>query len=499
MKLSAAQNPLVLAIDIGSTASRARVYDATGTGVRGLHGRIAHAFTTRADGTAEIDPDATLREVTDLLDQLCQEPKLHGRIGGVAMDTFASSLVGVGEDGAALTPCYTYADSRPAAQVRTLRQEMDEASVQQRTGCRFHTGYLPARLRWLRTTAPEVTTKVAHWLSLGEYIYAALLGKHAVSYSTAAWTGLLDRRTGAWDKDLITRVGGDVEQFSPVVDTSAPLTAGDAVGRRWPALAGARWFPAVADGFASNIGSGASTSDTIALSAATSGALRVLLTTTPPTIPPGLWSYRVDQRRSLIGGALNDVGRVATWLRSRLQLPDDTALSQMLVSAPGIDLPVVLPFLTGERSPDWAAGACATFSEITDATTALDLFRGSMEGVALRFAATAKELEQVAPETTRILASGGVTEVLPGWLQIVADTLGRPVTRVDQKQATMRGTALIALDVLAPDVGRAPASLAETYAPNPAHTAYYQRAAARQQTLYQAVVGGEAKGAGVAG
>src|SRR3712207_3618597 len=93
--LKQARDPLELAIDIGSRASRARVYDATGERVRGLHHRVAHQFTTGPDGSAEIDPDAVLGEVDGLITTVLKAGKAGGRIGGVAMDTFASSLVGV--------------------------------------------------------------------------------------------------------------------------------------------------------------------------------------------------------------------------------------------------------------------------------------------------------------------------------------------------------------------------------------------------------------------
>ena len=60
---------------------------------------------------------------------------------------------------------------------------------------------------------------------------------------------------------------------------------------------------AVADGYASNVGSGATDAGAMALSAATSGALRVLVQGVPEHVPTGLWCYRVDRRRSLLGGA----------------------------------------------------------------------------------------------------------------------------------------------------------------------------------------------------
>ena len=81
------------------------------------------------------------------------------------------------------------------------------------------------------------------------------------------------------------------------------------------------WLPVVADGIASNIGTGATGEQAAALSAATSGAIRVLPHDIPATVPPGLWCYRVDRDRSLLGGAVNDVGLVVSWLSQTLRLP----------------------------------------------------------------------------------------------------------------------------------------------------------------------------------
>lgn len=490
VSLRKAQDPLVLALDVGSSASRARLYDATGAPVRGTRHRIPHTIASGPDGSAVIDPELVLHQVSDVIDATLATGTYWNRIGGVAMDTFASSLVGVAEDGTALTPCLTYADSRSAEQVVALRLEHDEAAVQQRTGCRFSTSYLPAQLRWLHETQPEVTRRVARWLSLGEFIYARLLGRHAVSYSTAAWTGLFNRHTARWDDEMVAAAGARLEQLSPLRDTVEPLDAGESdAARRWPALAGARWFPAIADGYSSNVGSGAVDGGTMALAAGTSGALRVLVEGVPERVPPGLWCYRIDRHRSLFGGALNDAGRLALWLRTHLRLPkDDAALDLALAAAPSDGTPAVLPFLTGERSPGWATAARAAFVDITAATSALDLWRGAMEGLAFRYALIADELARVAPLATRVIASGGVVETTPGWLQIVADVLSRPVARSEERNATMWGTALIALDVLAPDVPRAHPRMSDAVTPHPQHRLYYDNALLRHQQLYASII-----------
>ena len=82
-------------------------------------------------------------------------------------------------------------------------------------------------------------------------------------------------------------------------------------------LAGASRFPVVLIDFSSNIGAGARGESTLAASVATSGAMRVLVDGIPEEIPSGLWCYRIDRSRSLLGRAVNDVGRVVNWLESR--------------------------------------------------------------------------------------------------------------------------------------------------------------------------------------
>jgi gluconokinase len=210
---SEALEPFVLAIDIGSTASRGDVFDASGRPLKGGRVKVSHHFTTGGGGTSEIDPDAVVGEVEQILNEFANRP-VAGRIGGVALDTFASSLVGVTKDRRARTPCFTYADSRCAHQVMQLRRELDELEVQQRTGCRLHTSYLAPRLRWLRETEPDTFRVVRHWMSLGEYIWLRLLRVTAAGTSTAGWTG--NRRTGNWDPELLGACSVSVEQLSEI-------------------------------------------------------------------------------------------------------------------------------------------------------------------------------------------------------------------------------------------------------------------------------------------
>lgn len=488
--LDEAVDPLVMALDVGSTGSRGGLHDATGTPVRGYRDKIEHEFTTAGDGTSVIDPDQVAGEIAELLDRVLTDPGLRGRITGVSLDTFASSLVGVGADDRAVTPCFTYADSRCAEQLAALRREVDESAALQRTGARLHTSYLAPRLRWLRETDRHTWDRARRWMSLGEYVHLRLLGTACAGTSTAAWTGMLDRRTGQWDEQLLQVCGLETGQLSPVADPQDPVPGvADAAAERWPALEGADWFAPVADGLSANLGSGGGDAATMVVSLATSGAVRVLLHEIPERVPDGLWCYRVDARRCLLGGALNDVGRAVTWLERTVALPGGTGIADVAAAGPVDDTPVVLPFLTGERSTGWAGGARAVLADVTAEHDGADLARGVLEGITMGYDRVADALGPAARDVDRVLASGSVSRDLPGMLQILADALGKPVARAEFKRATLRGTALLALETLAPGVQRARPPYGLEHEPVPERAAHYASVRARFEDLYGAVVG----------
>jgi gluconokinase len=68
--------------------------------------------------------------------------------------------------------------------------------------------------------------------------------------------------------------------------------------------------------------------------------------------------------------------------------------------------------------------------------------------------------------------------------------LARPVTHVTRRRTTQRGTALLALDVLAPDTPRAPRTTGTTYEPQPAHAEHYTGRRVRFAEVYDALVRG---------
>jgi gluconokinase len=205
-----------------------------------------------------------------------------------------------------------------------------------------------------------------------------------------------------------------------------------------------------------------------------------------------LWGYRVDERRVVMGGALNDGGSLLDWLRESLQLPNrdeaEKALAEMEPDSHGL---TVLPLLGGERNPNWAADARGAIVGLQLSTSPLAILRACEEAVALRFAIIDQLLREALPQGREIIATGGALLHSPAWTQIIADALGREVLVSAEAEASSRGAALLALEAvgaLATPIEQIPPETTHRFKPIAEHTERYRAAAERQRHLYDALV-----------
>ena len=349
-----ATDAAVLALDVGTSSCRASLYDVRGRLLKDRFAQIAYTPTVSADGGAELDPNLLFDQVCAVADRV-----LHNNppeILAVATDTFWHSLLGVDARGTPLTPVYLWLDARSRADVAVLRQRLDVRAVHARVGCVVHWSYWPAKLSWLRRTQPEQFTQVRRWISFGELVLERLTGHSGVSVSMASGTGLLDVHRCAFDQEVLSVVGIDQAQLAAITPLTDVATARPKTLKRWPMLKAVPWLLAIGDGAASNVGAGCTAPHHFAVMVGTSAAERAVWS--PPgsfEVPWGTWCYRVDERRVVIGGALNDGGNLLSWLRSSLRLPAlRAAESEVAAVEPDSHGLTVLPFWGGERSTGWA-------------------------------------------------------------------------------------------------------------------------------------------------
>jgi gluconokinase len=480
---------LVLALDIGTSSTRALAFDTRGHKV-GPTAQQPYEQETTPDGGVEVDADELFELTARCIDELLLH--IEGPIIAIGTSCFWHSLMAVDENGKALTKVLSWADNRAAAWVAPLRALLDETSTHARTGCVFHPSYWPAKLLWLQTSRPELFAPGTRWISFGEYLALKLSGESRVSLSMASGTGLFDQNDCIWDEEVLKVLPITREQLSPLCDAHDALPPLLPTWReRWPRLQNASWYPALGDGACSNLGSGGTDQSTLVMNCGTSGAIRIVLENWTAPAPRGLWRYRVDARRVVMGGALSNGGNILLWARKTLRLPENWDAQAALV-APDEHGLTVLPFLAGERSPLWNANARLVIEGATLDTEPIKVLRGCLEGASLRFKAVGDAVRNAMKNAglnpdVEIVFSGGALDASPAWAQIMCDCLDASLTESREKEGSARGAALMALEAsgIIKDVRDLPAERGRTLWPNAAHAALYEKALEQQNALYE--------------
>jgi len=489
--VSAPSDPFVVSIDVGSSSIRALLFDSGARRMEGYGAQVPYRIHTTPEGGAEVDPEALAQLTIDCLDELHRQVQAPGfRIAAVAGSAFWHSFCGVDARGRPTLPILHLLDTRSGDQVARV------PNAHERTGCVPHSSYWPAKLLWLAANRAEEFQATRHFLSFPEYLYLKLLGRPRASTSMVSATGLWDQNKSNYDPETLAALPIRRDQLAD--PASLDQTEDQLLPEYralWPAFAQARWFPALGDGACNNLGSGCVSADRAALMVGTTGAMRVVCQASQEEAPqaavsPGLWCYRVDKSRFVTGGALSNGGDVFAWMKRNLALPRDVE-ARLEAARPGSHGLTMLPFFSGERTPYWRADLRASITGLSASTEAIDILRAALESVALRFREIYCLLSGRWGAPTEVIASGGALLHSPGWTQMMADALGRPITVCTETEASCRGASLWALERLGiiDGIGALPASTGAVFTPRPEYQAAYQDLLARQHQLYERLFG----------
>ncbi len=485
------KHPLVLSLDIGSSSIRAALYDHDAVIVPGTSAKIDHRFTATPDGGSEIDADEAFARVVTAIDTVLDKAKKQkGGIAYVVSCSLMHSLVGVDAKGRPTTKVFGWADTCSGKFTDVLRKRFNEPKMHDRTGTRFHSSYWTAKLLWQRSAFPEVFAKTAKWLALSDYVAFKLSGEPVTSLSMGSGSGIFDIRNCDWDAELLKFLKLKPTNLPAIADSDATtFKLNKTFAKRWPRLANAQWFPSIADGIADNIGAGCVAPSKAALMVGTSGAMRVAYAGEPPAkIPDGLWCYRIDRKRVILGGALSDGGGLYRWLKDNLKLPKDaeTEISRRGAAAHGLTFQ---PFLAGERSTGYHESATGAVLGLRSSTDSIDILQAAMESVAYRFAEVFDQLNTVV-KIKQIVASGGALRDSPVWTQIIADVLGRDLTMSGASESSSRGAVLLALESIGniENIETSPVPIANTTAYHPQRHATYNRARKQHSKAYESIL-----------
>lgn len=449
MKKTDATSGIVIAIDIGTTSTKALAVDREGR-VLGRQS-VGYPLHTPQPGYAEQDPDEIVESVFACTARLLQE-------GGWQADevlcvTFSSanhSLITLDENGSPLTPMITWADQRSAPQAARLLRDGSGLRVYSRTGTPIHPMSPLVKLIWLREERPELFRRAGHFVGIKEYLWLKLFGHAVMDYSLASATGLFGLESLKWDEEALELAGVREEQLPRLVPTT-DITVGlkpDAAERLGlradtPFVAGAQ------DGVLANLGVGAVGQGVMAVTVGTSSAARLTVERPSFDAEGRLFCYALTDDHWVVGGPSNNGAIVAQWIRERLYPGKSTeeVLPLAAASPPGANGLLFLPLLSGERAPFWDAQAKGVMFGLTLAHTESDMLRAALEGVMFQLAAIVASMKESGAVPSEVRASGGFARS-ELWCQMLADMLGVPVTVPESVESSALGAAQLGLYAL---------------------------------------------------
>ncbi|MBD3882084.1 gluconokinase [Phormidium tenue FACHB-886] len=443
-----------IGIDIGTTSTKTIAFTSAGE----MQAIATHGYPLSAPqpGYSEQDPEVIFAAVIAGLQDLLKQNIAPDQVEAIGFSGAMHSLIAMDTEDRPLTNSITWADNRSVEQVERLKQGSGFA-IYQRTGTPIHPMSPLPKLMWMREQDPERFQRASKFISIKEYVLFRLFGRYVVDYSIASATGLLNLRLLRWDEEALAIAGIRAEQLSELVPTTYKLRG---MRREYAEAAGLDADTPVivgsSDGALANLGVGAIGSDQLAVTVGTSGAVRQVVSQ-PLTDPQGrTFCYALTEKHWLIGGASNSGGLVLRWFRDRFgQAEIEQAkqqnvdpyeiLIQVAESVPaGADGLVFLPFLTGERAPNWNSDARGVFFGVALHHDRAHFVRAVLEGILYSVYSITAVLSELAEGEKVVRASGGFARSKP-WLQMMADVFGYKVLIPEVYEASGFGAAALAM------------------------------------------------------
>jgi glycerol kinase len=460
----------ILAIDQGTTSSRAIVFDAALRVVAVAQEEFAQHYPS--PGWVEHNPADLWATVAGTaraaIERAGLTPAAIAAIG--ITNQRETTLIWDRATGEPIHNAIVWQDRRTADICARLKAEGLEAMVTDRTGLLLDPYFSGTKAGWVLDKVPGARARAERGeLAFGtvdSFLIWRLTGGrvHATDATNASRTMLYNIGTGAWDADLCALLGVPMAMLPEVRDSAADygLTRPDLFGRPIPILGVAGDQQAATVGQACfTPGMMKSTYGTGCFALLNTGADRVpsknrLLTTI---------AYQLDGRPTYaLEGSIFIAGAVVQWLRDGLKMIREAKETQPLAEAsdPAQDV-ILVPAFTGLGAPYWRPDCRGAIYGLTRNSGPAELARAALESVGYqtRDLLEAMRADWGAAAKGVLRVDGGMTA--SDWtMQFLADILGAPVDRPRVTETTALGAAYLAglKAGLCPD----PAGFAATWA-----------------------------------
>jgi glycerol kinase len=443
----------VLAIDQGTTSTRAILYDREGR-ARAREQRALTQFYP-SPGWVEHDPEEIWQSVLAMGREALRDYG-SGRVAAIGLtNQRETTLVWERATGKPLANAIVWQDRRTAPLCAELIAEGWGPHLAEATGLVIDPYFSATKLAWLLANIPGLAERAAGGEVCFGTVDSFLLFKltsgalHATDASNAARTLLFDIRSGKWDERLLERLAIPRAMLPEVRDSQGDfgMTAPEHFGAAIPirGVAGDQQAAAYGQGcFAPGMLKATYGTGCFVLAntgkAKLASASRMLST---------IFHQREGARIYALEGAIFMAGATVQWLRDSLGLIGTAAESEALAEASDPNSGVMLvPAFQGLGAPFWDAEARAAILGLTRAASKADIVAAGLEAVAFQTrdlidAMGADMAASGIPMPSALRVDGGMTE--NRWfLQRLADILGERVEVAASPETTALGAAYLA-------------------------------------------------------
>ncbi|WP_417627353.1 glycerol kinase GlpK [Pararhodobacter aggregans] len=439
----------ILAIDQGTTSSRAILFDAD----LKVLATAQQEFPQHFPSSGWVEHDAGDLWQTTLA--TCREVLEQGSAEAIGITNQRETLViWDRETGEPIHRAIVWQDRRTADMCEDLRAGGHEAEVTERTGLLLDPYFSATKAKWLLDRVPGARDKAeAGKLALGTVdcflIWRLTEGRvHATDATNAARTMLYNIGTGAWDEDLCRLFDVPMALLPEVRDCNAEFGETRLFGAPIPILGVAGDQQAATIGQACfKPGMMKSTYGTGCFALMNTGETRVasqnrLLTTI---------AYRLDGRVTYaLEGSIFIAGAVVQWLRDGLGIIERADQTQALAEKADPEQRVIIvPAFTGLGAPYWRPEARGAVFGLTRNSGPAEFARAALESVAFQTRDLAEAMRGdwaasgVEAEVGVLRVDGGMS-ASDYAMQALADILGAPVDRPPVLETTALGAAWLA-------------------------------------------------------
>ena len=464
-------NPIYVGLDAGTSVVKAVALDHTG----GCLAAASRPIRTLAPAPGCQEHD--LEEVVAAAGSAVREVSATGRPTLVGITGQGDGVWLVDEAGRAVRPPILWSDARAASTVERWMADGVVDDVYRRTGNALFPGSAAPILAHLATTEPASLRRSATAAYCKDVLLQRLTGDRATDASDASLP-FLDVRTRTYDPEILARCGltGIAPLLAPVDPWPAParpLSPDGAVATGLPSHTPV--FAGPFDIAATMLGAGMRRP----------GQGLVILGTTL-ACPVLIDEVLIDGEVAGMTLCMPEPGRWARVMAAMVGTPvlewalamvgaDRSELETLLAAGrPGAGGVNALPFLSpaGERAPFLDPLARGQLAGLSLETTRADIVRAVCEGIAYS-ARHCLERGGLGAGAEVFLCGGGSRS--PGWRQILADVLGRPVLLARQPEVGARGAVMAALDAAGEHYPRESWCAPEaTVEPDPSNRALYE-------------------------